>query len=82
MRASVNTPPSESSTAHRTYTERRATAQAELKRLDDVSARYANLRALVFIAGAAVAGLVLFNRLPKTWWWAAGGGTSSSTCRS
>ncbi len=72
MRAPVTTPPSESSTAHRTYTERRAAAEAELKRLDDVSARYANLRALVFIAGAAVALLVLFNRLAKPYWWAAG----------
>jgi hypothetical protein len=68
----VNTPPPESSSPHRTYTERRAAAEAELKRLDAVSARYANLRAVVFIAGLAVALLVLFNRLPKTWWWAAG----------
>ncbi|WP_375772176.1 DNA mismatch repair protein MutS [Archangium gephyra] len=72
MRAPVTTPLPESSSPHRTYTERRAAAEAELKRLDDVSARYANLRALVFLSGGAVAGLVLFNRLPKTWWWAAG----------
>ncbi|WNG45997.1 DNA mismatch repair protein MutS [Archangium minus] len=72
MRAPVITPPPESSSPNRTYTERRTAAQAELKRLDAVSARYANLRALVFIAGAAVTGLVLFSRLPRTWWWAAG----------
>ncbi len=72
MRAPVTNPLPESPSPHRTYTERRAAAEAELKRLDEVSARYANLRALVFIAGAAVAGLVLFNRMPKTWWWAAG----------
>jgi hypothetical protein len=72
MRGSVTTPPAESSSPHRTYTERRAAAEAELKRLDSVSGHYANLRAVVFIAGAAVAGLVLFNRLPKPWWWAAG----------
>ncbi len=73
MRASVSTPtPESSSPPHRTYTERRAAAQAELARLDGVSARYANLRAVVFLAGAAVAGLVLMGRLPRTWWWAAG----------
>ncbi|HEX8822255.1 MAG TPA: DNA mismatch repair protein MutS [Archangium sp.] len=72
MRAPVTTPPSESSAPHRTYTERRTTAEAELKRLDAVSARYANLRALVVLAGGAVAALVLFNRLPKPWWWASG----------
>jgi hypothetical protein len=72
MRAPVTTPRPESSSPHSTYTERRAAAEAELKRLDSVSARYANLRALVFIAGAGVAGMVLFNRLPKTWWWAVG----------
>ncbi|QRK13903.1 DNA mismatch repair protein MutS [Archangium violaceum] len=66
------TPASETSSPNRTYTERRAAAEAELKRLDAVSARYANLRALVFISGAAVALLVLFSRLPRTWWWAAG----------
>ncbi|WP_199243113.1 DNA mismatch repair protein MutS [Vitiosangium sp. GDMCC 1.1324] len=68
----MTTPPLEPSSPNRTYTERRAAAEAELKRLDAVSARYANLRALVFIAGAAVALLVLFSRLPRTWWWAAG----------
>ncbi len=71
--APVSTPVSPpESPAHRTYTERRATAQAELKRLDGISARYANLRTVVFLAGAGVAGMVLFNRLPKVWWWATG----------
>lgn len=72
MRASVTTPSAESSSPHRTYTERRAAAEAELKRLDAVSARYANLRAVVFIAGLAALLLPMFNQLPKTWWWAAG----------
>jgi hypothetical protein len=69
----VSTPvPSPESSPDRTYTERRALAEAELKRLDGISARYANLRTVVFLGGAVVAGLVLFNRLPKVWWWAAG----------
>ncbi|QRO00631.1 DNA mismatch repair protein MutS [Archangium violaceum] len=72
MRAPVNTPLIETSTPNRTYTERRAAAEAELKRLDGISARYANLRALVFTAGAVVAGLILFKRLPSQWWWAVG----------
>lgn len=72
MRAPVTNPTAESSSPHRTYTERRAAAEAELKRLDAVSARYANLRAVVFLAGLAAFLLPLFNRLPKTWWWAAG----------
>nr|WP_216619713.1 DNA mismatch repair protein MutS [Myxococcus xanthus] len=55
---------------HRTYTERRAAAQAELTALDRVSARYANLRTLAFLAAAGVAGFVLAGRLPKVWWWA------------
>ncbi|MFY0565647.1 MutS-related protein [Archangium lansingense] len=73
MRASVTTPRPESSSPHRTYTERRAAAEAELKRLDGVNARYANLRTVAFLAGLALAGFVLAGRLPKTWWWAAGG---------
>ncbi len=69
----MSTPvPVPESPAHRTYTERRVHAEAELKRLDGISARYANLRTVVFLAGAVVVGLVLFNRLPKVWWWAAG----------
>ena len=72
MRAPVNTPQTESSSPNQTYTERRAAAEAELKRLDGISARYANLRALVFTAGAVVAGLILFKRLPSQWWWAVG----------
>jgi hypothetical protein len=72
MRAPVNTPLSESTSPNQTYTERRAAAEAELKRLDGISARYANLRALVFTAGGVVAGLILFKRLPGQWWWAVG----------
>ncbi|WP_257457936.1 MutS-related protein [Archangium lipolyticum] len=72
MRAPVNTPLTETSSPNQTYTERRAAAEAELKRLDGISARYANLRALVFTAGAVVAGLILFKRLPSQWWWAVG----------
>jgi hypothetical protein len=68
----VSTTQPESPSPQHTYTARRATAESELKRLDGVSARYANLRAGVFIAGAVVAGMVVFNRLPKTWWWAVG----------
>jgi hypothetical protein len=72
----VNTPPpespSESSTPQRTYTQRRAAAEAELQRLDSLSARYANLRALVFTVGAAVALAVMFGRLPKLAWWGSG----------
>ena len=56
---------------HAAYTERRAPAQAALARLDRVSARFANARALVFLAAAVCAGLVLLERLPKRGWWAA-----------
>ncbi|XXF80277.1 DNA mismatch repair protein MutS [Myxococcaceae bacterium GXIMD 01537] len=65
--------PSTSETSpQRTYSERRAAAQAALTALDAVSARYANLRTVAFVGGAVLAGLVLFQRLPKTWWWGAG----------
>jgi hypothetical protein len=57
----------------RTYTERRATAQAKLVELDRVSARYANLRGLTFLAAAGLAGLIAFGRLPKPYWWAVAG---------
>src|SRR6218665_2864429 len=72
MRGPVTTPSPDALSPHFTYTERRATAEAELKRLDALSARYANLRAVVFTGGAAVALAVMFGRLPKTGWWAAG----------
>src|SRR5689334_16555720 len=65
--------PSAESTPHRTYTERRAAAETRLAALDRVNARYANLRGLTFLGGAAVAGLLLFGRLPKLYWWAVGG---------
>ncbi|WP_143177383.1 MutS-related protein [Cystobacter ferrugineus] len=73
MRGPVTTPAlSDSASPDRTYTERRTAAEAELRRLDAVSARYANLRAVVFTAGAAVALAVMFGRLPRMGWWAAG----------
>ena len=65
--------PSADSSPHRTYTERRAAAQAKLAELDRVSARYANLRGLTFLAAAAIAGLTAFGRLPKSYWWAVAG---------
>src|SRR6218665_3526175 len=55
MRGPVTTPSPDALSPHFTYTERRATAEAELKRLDALSARYANLRAVVFTGGAAAA---------------------------
>ncbi|MBN1210882.1 MAG: DNA mismatch repair protein MutS [Myxococcaceae bacterium] len=58
------------SSPHRTYTERLTAAQSKLAELDRVSARYANLRGLTFLAAAALAGFVLFDRLPKPYWWA------------
>jgi hypothetical protein len=58
------------STPHRTYTERRTTAQSRLAELDRVSSRYANLRGLLFLGAAALAGFILFDRLPKSYWWA------------
>ncbi|WP_224366208.1 MutS-related protein [Hyalangium versicolor] len=63
------TAPAES-TPHRTYTERRAAAQARLAVLDRVSARYANLRGLTFLGAAGIAGLTGFGKLPKPYWWA------------
>ncbi|MCP3140667.1 MutS-related protein [Pyxidicoccus xibeiensis] len=63
----------ESPSPHRTYTERRASAQADLAALDRVSARYANLRTLAFLVAAVTAGLIFAGRLPKVWWWAAAG---------
>jgi MutS domain V len=66
------TTPAES-TPHRTYTERRAASQAKLAQLDRVSARYANLRGLTFLAAAVIAGLTAFGRLPKPYWWAVAG---------
>ncbi len=58
------------SSPHRTYTERRAAAQSRLTELDRISARYANLRGLTFLAGAGIAGLILFGKLPRGYWWA------------
>ncbi|AGC46910.1 MutS domain-containing protein [Myxococcus stipitatus DSM 14675] len=68
MSANV-TPP----TPHTTYTERRASAQAELSALDRVSARYANLRTLAFLFAVVLGGLIITGRIPKTWWWGAVG---------
>ncbi|RKG63104.1 DNA mismatch repair protein MutS [Corallococcus sp. CA054B] len=65
--------PTESQSPHRTYTDRRAAAQADLTELDRVSARYANLRTVAFVAALVVAALTLMGRLPKPWWWAAAG---------
>ncbi|MBE4748596.1 DNA mismatch repair protein MutS [Corallococcus sp. ZKHCc1 1396] len=70
--AIVPTPP-ESSSPHRTYTDRRAAAQADLTVLDRISARYANLRTVAFVVAAGIALLTLLGRLPKPWWWAAAG---------
>lgn len=60
-------------TPHRTYTERRAAAQAKLAELDGVSSRYANLRGLTFLAAVGLAGLILFGKLAKPYWWAVAG---------
>ncbi|MCP3099940.1 DNA mismatch repair protein MutS [Myxococcus sp. K15C18031901] len=62
-------PHSASPNPHRTYTERRATAQAELTALDRVSARYANLRTVAFLAAVAISGFILADRLSRDWWW-------------
>nr|WP_216627622.1 DNA mismatch repair protein MutS [Corallococcus exercitus] len=69
--AAIVPAPSESPSPHRTYTDRRATAQADLTALDRVSARYANLRTVAFVAALVIAALTLMGRLPKPWWWAA-----------
>lgn len=61
------------STPQRTYFERRAASQAKLAELDRISARYANLRGLSFLAAAAIAGFTAFGRLPKPYWWAVAG---------
>jgi hypothetical protein len=61
--------PSSAPSPQRTYSERRASAQADLAALDKVSANYANLRTVAFVGAAVIAGLVLFQRLPKHWWW-------------
>ncbi|WP_223756333.1 DNA mismatch repair protein MutS [Myxococcus sp. RHSTA-1-4] len=61
----------ESPSPHRTYTERHAAAQADLAALDRVSARYANLRTVAFLAAAGIAGFTFVGRLPKVWWWGA-----------
>lgn len=66
------TTPAES-TPHRTYTELRAASQAKLAELDRVSARYANLRGLTFLAAAGIAGLTAFGKLAKPYWWAVAG---------
>lgn len=66
------TVPAESS-PHRTYTERRAAAQARLAALDRLNARYANLRGLTFLAAALIAGMAGFGRLPRDYWWAVAG---------
>ncbi len=60
-------------TPARTYSERRAAAQRRLAQLDRVSARYANLRGLAFLAAVGFAGFTLFGRLPKAYGWAAVG---------
>jgi hypothetical protein len=61
----------ESPSPHRTYTERRAAAQADLAALDRVSARYANLRTVAFLVILGFAGFILTGRLAKVWWWGA-----------
>ena len=65
--------PTESPSPHRTYTDCRAAAQAELTVLDRISARYANLRTVAFVTAAGIALFTLLGRLPKPWWWAAAG---------
>ncbi|KFE72313.1 MutS-related protein [Hyalangium minutum] len=64
-------------TPHRTYTERRTAAQAKLAELDQVSARYANLRGLTFLAAAGISGLILFGKLAKPYWWAVAGAVAA-----
>jgi len=45
--------------------------QAELVRLDRISARYANARTIAFVVSAGLAGLALFNRGPAYGGWMA-----------
>ncbi|MDC0707690.1 DNA mismatch repair protein MutS [Stigmatella sp. ncwal1] len=55
---------------HRTYTERLSGAQAKRAALDRLSGRYAYLRGLTFLGAAVLAGLTVFERLPKGAGWA------------
>ncbi|MBF5042656.1 DNA mismatch repair protein MutS [Aggregicoccus sp. 17bor-14] len=63
--------PSDPTSPHAVYTARLAAAKEQLARLDRLSARFANARALAFVADAACAVLVLLERLPKRGGWAA-----------
>lgn len=68
----MSTEPTTESSPQRTYSQRLEAARAELKRLDGVSARYANLRTLAFFSAAVLAGLILYGRLPPQAWWGVG----------
>jgi hypothetical protein len=51
--------------ARQAYQERVTTARARLEALDRQGARLANLRTVTFLGSAALAGLVVFERLPR-----------------
>jgi len=61
----MSTLPSSAQSPQRTYTERRAAANADLVAMDRVSGRYAHLRTAVFLGAVGIAIAVLFDKLPK-----------------
>ncbi len=66
MRGSVTTPPTSPQQA---YATRLAAAREGLARLDRISARFANARAIAFFSAAALAVAVALGQLPRTAWW-------------
>jgi hypothetical protein len=66
----VSAPPTAPSAPESAYRTRLEAARAALARLDAVSARLANARALSFFGAAGVAVAVMLGQLPRTFWWA------------
>jgi hypothetical protein len=54
---------------YRAHLERRRLALSQLAELDRRSALLANLRAITFVAAAAIGALTAFDKLPRVAWW-------------
>ncbi|MBX5483350.1 MAG: DNA mismatch repair protein MutS [Myxococcaceae bacterium] len=55
------------------YSERKASAEAEARRLDDRGALFANGRGVTFVGALALAVLAIFHKVPAWGWYAAAG---------
>lgn len=54
------------------YQSRLTSLREQLARLDRISSRWANLRGLLFLGAAVLAGFLLFGELEKRLWWVVG----------